>query len=229
MTGAGYGLGRGLVHGLAAHGATVIGLAGAGTRCANVLDAAGAAPLHRRRPHDDALYAELDGIPEHVDIIVNNAGGDPHSKPWGEQTPEEWRYTYEVNVVAAARLCDLFIPKMAAKGWGRIINISSIYGSIGQNPQNTGQHAGAGAYTAAKHGLIGLTNYLACQIGRTGVTINTLSPGMITWMESPDGEPELWSSSPRRRRSAATASRRTTSRRSCSWRRRVRRSCTART
>ena len=95
-------------------------------------------------------------------------------------------------MIAAERLCELFIPKMAARGWGRIINISSIYGSIGQNPDNTGRNAGAGAYTAAKHGLIGLTNYLACQIGRTGVTINTLSPGMITWMETPDGEPELW-------------------------------------
>ena len=123
---------------------------------------------------------------------MNNAGGDPHSKPWGQQTTQEWRDTYEINVVAAERLCRLFIPKMAARGWGRVINISSIYGSIGQNPNNTGRNAGAGAYTAAKHGLIGLTNYLACQIGRTGVTINTLSPGMITWMETPDGEPELW-------------------------------------
>lgn len=193
VTGGGYGLGRGLVHGLAAHGATVIGLARSGDALRETFSTLPAP--HRYIVGDltsDELYAELDGIAEHVDIIVNNAGGDPHSKPWGEQTPEEWRYTYEINVVAAARLCDLFIPKMSAKGWGRIINISSIYGSIGQNPRNTGQNAGAGAYTAAKHGLIGLTNYLACQIGRTGVTINTLSPGMITWMETPDGEPELW-------------------------------------
>ena len=69
---------------------------------------------------------------------MNNAGGDPHSKPWGQQTTQEWRDTYEINVVAAERLCRLFIPKMAARGWGRVINISSIYGSIGQNPNNTG-------------------------------------------------------------------------------------------
>ena len=131
-------------------------------------------------------------MPEHVDILVNNAGGDPHSKPWGQQTTQDWRDTYEINVVASERLCRLFIPKMAAKKWGRIINIASIYGTVGQNPNNTGKNAGAGAYTAAKHGLIGLTNYLACQIGQTGVTINNLSPGMITWMETPDGEPDLW-------------------------------------
>jgi gluconate 5-dehydrogenase len=193
VTGGGYGLGRGLVHGLAAHGATVIGLARTESALEETFSTLGA-------PHryivgdltDDQLYEQLDEIPEHVDIVVNNAGGDPHSKPWGEQTTEEWRHTYEINVIAAERLCRLFIPKMSARGWGRIINISSVYGSIGQDPDNTRATAGAGAYTAAKHGLIGLTHYLACQIGRTGVTINTLSPGMITWMELPDGEPDLF-------------------------------------
>lgn len=194
VTGGGYGLGRGLVHGLAAHGATVIGLARSEQALEETFASLG-------QPHryivgdltDDGLYDELDAIPEEIDIVVNNAGGDPHSKPWDQQTPQDWRDTYEINVVAAERLCQLFIPKMSGRGWGRIINIASIYGSIGQDPANTGRNAGAGAYTAAKHGMIGLTNYLACQIGRTGVTINTLSPGMITWMDTPDGEPELWS------------------------------------
>src|SRR5215211_7461643 len=165
VTGGGYVLGRGLVHGLAAHGATVIGLARSEDALRETFSTLGSP--HRHIVGDlttDELYAELDTIPEHVDIVVNNAGGDPHSKPWGQQSAQEWRDTYEINVIAAERLCELFIPKMAAKGWGRIINISSIYGAIGQNPENTGRNAGAGAYTAAKHGLIGLTNYLACQI-----------------------------------------------------------------
>ncbi|MCE2709213.1 MAG: hypothetical protein RLZZ538_304 [Actinomycetota bacterium] len=193
VTGGGYGLGRGLVHGLAAHGATVIGVARSEAALRETFASLGAP--HRYIVGDltsDSLYEQLDKIPEHVDILVNNAGGDPFSKPWGQQSTQEWRDTYEINVIASERLCRLFIPKMSAKKWGRIINIASIYGVIGQNPNNTGKNAGAGAYTAAKHGLIGLTNYLACQIGRSGVTINTLSPGMITWMETPDGEPELW-------------------------------------
>ena len=193
VTGGGYGLGRGLVHGLANHGATVIGLARSEASLRETFSTLGSP--HRYIVGDlttNEVYEELDTIPEHIDIVVNNAGGDPHSKPWTEQTTQEWRNTYEINVIAAERLCRLLVPKMAERGWGRIINISSIYGSIGQNPNNTGKNAGAGAYTAAKHGLIGLTNYLACQIGGTGVTINTLSPGMITWMETPDGEPALW-------------------------------------
>ena len=160
VTGGGYGLGRGLVHGLAAHGATVIGLARSETKLRETFSSLGAP--HRYIVGDltsDALYEQLDEISEHVDIVVNNAGGDPHSKPWDKQTPKDWRETYEINVIASERLCQLFIPKMAAKGWGRIINIASVYGVIGQNPNNTGINTGAGAYTAAKHGLIGLTNY----------------------------------------------------------------------
>ena len=194
VTGGGYGLGRTLVHGLAGHGATVLSVARSANELAETFSTLG--PEHRYIVGDltdDALYEQLDGIDEHIDILVNNAGGDPHTKPWGEQTAEEWRYTYEVNVVAAERLCRLLTPKMAARGWGRVVNVSSIYGSIGQDARNTMPTGGAGAYTAAKHGLIGLTHYLACQLGGTGVTINTLSPGMITWAPSPSEEVlELW-------------------------------------
>ena len=189
VTGGGYGLGRGLVHGLAAHGATVIGLA----RSEDALAAtfADLDPPHRYLVGDlttDEVYERLDNIDTDIDILVNNAGGDPHTKPWGQQTTEEWRDTYEVNVIAAERLCRLLTPKMVARGFGRVINVSSVYGSVGQDPRNTGPQAGAGAYTAAKHGLIGLTHYLACQLGDTGVTVNTLSPGMITWAENPSEE-----------------------------------------
>ena len=196
VTGGGYGLGRGLVHGLVAHGATVIGLARSKEALAETFSTLSA-------PHryivgdltDDALYEQLDAIDEHIDILVNNAGGDPHTKPWGQQTTEEWRDTYEVNVIAAERLCRLLTPKMVTRGFGRVINVSSVYGSVGQDPRNTGPRAGAGAYTAAKHGLIGLTHYLACQLGATGVTVNTLSPGMITWAEDPSEETrKIWAS-----------------------------------
>jgi NAD(P)-dependent dehydrogenase (short-subunit alcohol dehydrogenase family) len=195
VTGGGYGLGRGLVHGLAAHGATVIGTARSADALAETFSTLG--PEHRYIVGDltgDELYEELDAVAEPIDILVNNAGGDPRIKPWPQQSPDDWRYTYEVNVIAAERLIHLLTPKMAARGWGRVINVSSVYGSLGQDARNTTAQGGAGAYTAAKHGLIGLTHYVACQLGRTGVTVNTLSPGMITWDPNPSDEARrLWS------------------------------------
>jgi NAD(P)-dependent dehydrogenase (short-subunit alcohol dehydrogenase family) len=194
VTGGGYGLGRALVHGLAGHGARVIGVARSEAALAETFAVLGSD--HRYIVGDltdDRLYEELASLPEPIDILVNNAGGDPHTKPWGEQTTEEWRDTYEINVIAAERLCRLLTPGMVARGFGRVINVASVYGSVGQDPRNTSRAGGAGAYTAAKHGLNGLTHYLACQLGPTGVTVNSLSPGMITWAPDPNEEiSTLW-------------------------------------
>ena len=188
VTGGGYGLGRTLVHGLAGHGATVISIARSADALAETFSTLG--PEHRYIVGDltvDSLYEELDRIPEHIDILVNNAGGDPFIKPWPEQSPDDWRGTYEINTVASMRLIHLLSPKMAARGFGRIINVSSIYGILGQDRRSAAARGGAGAYTAAKHGVVGLTRYVACQLGTTGVTVNALSPGMISWSE-PDEE-----------------------------------------
>jgi gluconate 5-dehydrogenase len=182
VTGGGYGLGRALVHGLAGHGARVISVARSAEALAETFSTLG--PEHRFIVGDltgDAIFEELDKMPEDVDILVNNHGGDPFIKPWPEQTPDDWRGTYEINVVASMRLIHLLSPKMAARNYGRIINVASVYGILGQDKRNTHARGGAGAYTAAKHGVVGLTHYLAAQLGRTGVTVNALSPGMIPW------------------------------------------------
>ncbi len=182
VTGGGYGLGRALVHGLAGHGARVISVARSADGLAETFSAIG--PEHHYIVGDltdDSLYETLDQIAEPIDILVNNAGGDPFIKPWPEQTPQDWLGTFEINVVASMRLIKVLSPKMAERGFGRIINVSSIYGSLGQDPRSASSTGGAGAYTAAKHGTIGLTHYLAAQLGGTGVTVNTLSPGMIAW------------------------------------------------
>lgn len=193
VTGAGYGLGRALAHGMAAHGARVIGLARSADALAETFATLG--DEHRFLVGDlleDDIYEQLDGLGEPIDILINNAGGDPFSRPWPMQTSEEWRSTFDVNVGAAERLCRLLTPGMIERRWGRIINIASIYGSLGQDPRNTLSTTGAGAYVAAKHAMIGLTNYLACQIADRGVTVNTISPGMIPWWESTPERQELW-------------------------------------
>ena len=185
VTGGGKGLGRALVHGLAGHGANVISIARSAEGLEETFSTLG--PEHRYIVGDltdDALYDELAEMPEHIDILVNNAGGDPYIKPWPQQTPQDWLGTYDINVVASMRLIKLLTPAMIERGFGRVINIASIYGIIGQDKRNAGPKGGAGAYTAAKHGVVGLTHYVACQIGTTGVTVNTISPGMISWSKA---------------------------------------------
>ena len=133
VTGGGKGLGRALVHGLAGHGARVISVARSADGLAETFSTLG--PEHRYIVGDlttDELYEELDSIPEDIDILVNNHGGDPFTKPWPEQTPDDWRGTYEINVVASMRLIHLLSPKMAKRGFGRIINVASVYGILGQ-------------------------------------------------------------------------------------------------
>jgi NAD(P)-dependent dehydrogenase (short-subunit alcohol dehydrogenase family) len=187
VTGGGYGLGRALVHGLAAHGARVIGVARSEDKLAETFSTLGDEHTYIAGDlTEDGVYEAIGGIASPIDILVNNAGGNPFPKPWMEQTADEWRAVYEVNVVASMRLIHLLAPGMVARGHGRIINVASIYGILGQDPRATGTTAGSAAYTAAKHGVVGLTSYLACQLGSNGVTVNTLSPGMISWRPADD-------------------------------------------
>ena len=190
VTGGAYGLGRALALGLAEQGAQVVITARSVDKLAETLEELNEiGDGHCMIIGDltsDEIYDEI-GALERVDIVVHNAGGDPHSKPWPQQTAQEWRDTYEINVIAGMRLAQLLTPAMIERGWGRIINISSIYGILGQDPTATSGQSGAGAYTAAKHGVIGLTKYLAAQISHTGVTVNAISPGMISWRPTKPG------------------------------------------
>lgn len=193
VTGGAYGLGRSLALGLAQHGARVVITARSTNELASTLEELrGVGAGHEMLVGDlttDQIYDKIPAVGP-IDIVVHNAGGDPHVKPWPHQSPQEWRDTYEINVIAAMRLAHLLSPGMMDRGWGRLINISSIYGILGQDPRAASKTAGAGAYTAAKHGLIGLTRFLAAQISHSGVTVNAVSPGMISWRPSvtEDGE-----------------------------------------
>jgi len=133
----------------------------------------------------EETLAELAGLAGDVDILVNNAGLAIYHKPWLEQTTGDWNETMAVNVIAPFRLCQVFAPSMVSRGWGRIINISSIYGILGVD---TRRYASLGdfdvpAYASSKHALIGLTRYLGCRLATTGVTVNSLSPGMFPGTE----------------------------------------------
>ncbi len=127
----------------------------------------------------DAVYDEIAEVASEVDILLNNAGGDIRKNRWMDQTPDDWRATFEINVVAAVRLAQLVAPGMIERSWGRIINVSSVYGFLAQNPKYTQPDKDAAAYMGAKHAVIGVTHFLAGRLAEHGITVNTISPGMF--------------------------------------------------
>jgi NAD(P)-dependent dehydrogenase (short-subunit alcohol dehydrogenase family) len=109
-----------------------------------------------------------------IDILVNNAGGESagHGRAgFFDAKPEEWLKTYNGNVVCAIRLIQRFAPGMKAAGWGRIIQISSL---VSYRPNLV-----IPDYAAAKAGLNNMTVALSLALAGTGVTVNSISPGVI--------------------------------------------------
>jgi 3-oxoacyl-[acyl-carrier protein] reductase len=106
-----------------------------------------------------------------VDILVNNAAL-ARSTRFGELSAEEWRKALEVNLTAPFLLTKAVLPAMKAQGYGRVINISSSAGRMVST-------LGGAHYTASKTGLLGLTRAAAKELGKFGITVNAVCPGMI--------------------------------------------------
>lgn len=114
-----------------------------------------------------------------LDILVNNAGISPKrdgQKYTVSDTPlSQWNDVLAVNLTGAFLLCRAVVPGMTERGWGRIVMISS------QSARTRADIAGS-AYAAAKAGMISLARVLASEVGKSGVTVNSVAPGRI---ESP--------------------------------------------
>ncbi|CAN5735058.1 3-ketoacyl-ACP reductase [soil metagenome] len=105
-----------------------------------------------------------------IDVLVNNAG-ITRDRMFIKMTPEDWSAVIETNLNSMFNVTKQVVGDMVEKGWGRIVNISSVNGAKGQ--------AGQTNYSAAKAGMHGFTMALAQEMANKGVTVNTVSPGYI--------------------------------------------------
>lgn len=185
---------------LSGRGAVVTGGGrGIGAATARMLAAAGAAVVVAARSRDeiDAVARELtsggsrvwaipcdvadpeqvqalkEGAEEHlgaVDILVNNAG-IAASAPLRKIRLDDWNRILAVNATGTFLCTQAFLPAMAERGWGRVVNVASVAGKMGA-PYIS-------AYVASKHAVVGFTRAIAVEVATTGVTVNAVCPGYV--------------------------------------------------
>jgi 3-oxoacyl-[acyl-carrier protein] reductase len=118
-----------------------------------------------------------------VDILVNNAGTLDHLGQLPDQQPELWERDLRVNLTGSFNCAQAVWPHMKERGWGRIVNMASVAGTLGG--------FGQASYSTTKAGLLGLTRSLALEGGRHGITCNAIVPGVIGTEAFNLGNPEL--------------------------------------
>jgi 3-oxoacyl-[acyl-carrier protein] reductase len=185
VTGASRGIGLATSRALAREGARLLliargeePLAEAARACA--ADGGDAAALVLDVTDADAGERALAAAEEHfghVDVLVNNAGTS-RVRDLDDLTDEEWQGQWDLNVMASMRLMRAVAPRMAERGWGRIVNVAS---SSGKRPSGSNV-----AYSVAKAALLSLSRAYADAYAGRGVLVNAVAPGPVAtplWME----------------------------------------------
>jgi len=119
---------------------------------------------------EEALTSVADQIGP-VDVLINSAGVVGPNKPIIDTTTAEWRKVLDVNVFGVVSTMRTFIPGMVDRGWGRVVNFSSMAGKDG-NP-------GLSAYSASKAAVIALTKSAGKELATSGVLVNAIAPAVI--------------------------------------------------
>ncbi len=175
VTGASRGIGRSIAELLVERGATVIGTATSDNGAAAISEYLGenGKGLALNVTDTDSIEAVLKQINDEfgaIDILVNNAG-ITRDNLLMRMKDDEWTDIMDTNLTSIFRLSKAVLRGMMKKRQGRIINVGSVVGTMG--------NAGQTNYAAAKAGVIGFTKSMAREVASRGVTVNTVAPGFI--------------------------------------------------
>jgi 3-oxoacyl-[acyl-carrier protein] reductase len=116
------------------------------------------------------MFSEIINNFGEIDILVNNAG-IAQQKLFTDVSEEDWDKIFDINVKSVFNCCQEAIPAMVRKKYGKIINISSIWGMTGASCEVV--------YSASKAALLGLTKALAKELGPSGICVNCVAPGIV--------------------------------------------------
>ena len=188
VTGSSRGIGAAIVSELARHGAhVVVNYVNGKDAAAAVVGAIEAAGGTAQAEGGDVskiddvrtMFDRILSTTGRLDILVNNAGV-LRDRSFKKLTLDDWHTVIDTNLTSVMYTCNVAVPKMLEGGWGRIVNISSFVGQLG----NFGQ----ANYAAAKAGILGFTKSLAIELARSNITVNAVCPGFV--------ETEMWASVP---------------------------------
>jgi len=128
------------------------------------------------RSQVEALYEQVMADFGKVDVLINNAGVWENThvigcKRFETVPPKEWRRIFSINVDGVMNFSQVFLPQMVERGYGRIVNLGSIAGEVGK--------PGYLDYSGAKAAVIRITQVMAMENAKRGITVNSVSPGMV--------------------------------------------------